>query len=884
MQKMGLNEIRERYLSFYETKGHLRLPSFSLVPQNDPSILLINAGMTPMKPYFSGAEKPPRTRVTTCQKCIRTPDIERVGYTSRHGTFFEMLGNFSFGDYFKEEAITWAWEFITEVLKLPEERLYVSVYHEDEEAYALWHEKIGLAPNRIVRLGKEDNFWEHGTGPCGPCSEIHYDRGPEFGCESPTCGIGCDCDRYVEFWNLVFTQFDRQEDGSYLPLKHRNIDTGGGLERFACIMQGVDNLFEVDTVRRILDAVCQQAKVAYGHGGREDVAIRVITDHIRSTTMMISDGVLPSNEGRGYVLRRLLRRAARYGRLLGIEKRFLTELVPVVIQESGGAYPELKERADYILRVVDTEEQRFEKTIRQGTSLLEGYVDEAKAQGRSILAGDLVFKLHDTFGFPVDLTKEMAAEQGLGIDDEGFKAHMKRQKEEARAAMKAKGGSAWGAGALPAGVDQTQKTRFLGYETLESPAQVLYLIGQNEAGEPTLLEQVGVDGTCMLVTDQTPFYATGGGQKGDWGTLTGPQGLKAKVLSTTKQAEGIYLHEVCVEAGVILPGQTLTLSVDRMNRLDTARNHSCTHLLHRALRSVLGDHVTQAGSDVDAQRLRFDFHHLKPCSREELKAVENQVNAAILADYPISAEVMSMAQAKEAGAMALFDEKYGDQVRVLTMGDYSCELCGGTHLDHTSQVGFFHIVSEGSVASGIRRIEAITGTQALNWLQSLTEQVQATEAVLKTKLEEAPERIQQLQTELKQTRQQCQDLQLAQAKAQALTLMDQVVQRDEIQVLVASVAVNHADTLRELAEDLRSKLGASFVMLGSAIEDKLSFVALASPEAIAKGLKAGDWVKKAAQLTGGGGGGRPDRAQAGGREVDKLDEALETVRREILAQ
>lgn len=883
MEKMGLNEIREKYLSFFESKGHLRLPSYSLVPQNDPSILLINAGMTPLKPYFTGAEKPPRTRVTTCQKCIRTPDIERVGFTARHGTFFEMLGNFSFGDYFKEEAISWAWEFITEVLKLPEERLFVTVFKDDDEAYDYWHHKIGLSEKKIFRLGKEENFWEHGTGPCGPCSEIHFDRGPGTGCGRPECAIGCDCDRYVEFWNLVFSQFDRQEDGSYMPLKNKNIDTGGGLERFAAIMQGVDNLFEVDTVRAILDAVCQKARLKYGEDLRSDVAIRVITDHVRSTTMMISDGVLPSNEGRGYVLRRLLRRASRYGRLLGIDNLFLNDLVPVVIQESGGAYPELKERADYILRVVETEEKRFEKTVRQGTQMLDGFLAEAKKSGNTVLDGSVAFKLHDTYGFPIDLTKEIASEQGVTVDEEGFRQKMQVQKEEARAALKAKGGSAWAAGSLPKELQTLPATIFLGYTDLNAEAQVLALVGQNEEGEPVQLQVAGVDEEVLVLTNQTPFYATGGGQVGDVGVINGPRDLKMEVLDTTKTAEGVYLHHCRVLAGSVEPETTVQLHVDRPTRLDTARNHSSTHLLHKALRTILGDHVTQAGSMVDSKRLRFDFNHSEPCTQEQLRAIEKMVNDAVLADYPVTAQVMSMDEAKKSGAMALFDEKYGDNVRVITMGDFSKELCGGTHLDHTSQVALFHIVSEGSVASGVRRIEAVTGTEALKWTRELQATMHDVAESLKVKPAEAGEKIRQLQADLKAETKKFQALQSEIAKAQRGNMMDLAFAKDDLKFIVADVAVPSVDELREVAEGLRSQLVEGAVLLGTILNDKLNFVAMTTPGAIQAGFKAGDLVKIAAQISGGGGGGRPDMAQAGGKDVSKLAEALEAVRQKILA-
>ncbi|HEY8348684.1 MAG TPA: alanine--tRNA ligase, partial [Clostridia bacterium] len=725
MKKLGLNEIREQYLRFFESKGHLRLPSFSLVPKNDPSVLLINAGMTPLKPYFTGAEKPPRTRVTTCQKCIRTPDIENVGKTARHGTFFEMLGNFSFGDYFKKEAITWAWEFVTKVMEMPEDRLYVSIYEEDDEAFEIWNKEVGLAPERIFRMGKKDNFWEHGTGPCGPCSEIYFDRGPERGCGKPDCTVGCDCDRYIEFWNLVFTQFNRQEDGTYTKLEKKNIDTGMGLERLAVIMQDVDNLFEVDTIRRILEFVCEKAGVIYGQGHDEDVSIRVITDHIRGTVMMVSDGILPSNEGRGYVLRRLLRRAARHGRLLGIEGPFLYEVAKVAIRESCEAYPELAEKEEYICKVIKIEEERFAATIDQGIAILNAMIAELKMENKDVLPGSMAFKLHDTYGFPLDLTREIAGEAGLTVDEEGFRAEMAQQKNKARMALKNREMSAWGRD-IAAGISKDLRTEFVGYESYSSESRILHIILDDEQVNSA---QQGEEVTVIL--DRTPFYAESGGQVADTGYITGKDG-KVRVTGCVKVGEGLYLHTGVVEEGIIEKDAPVTAAIDVERRLAIARNHTATHLLHKALRNVLGDHVTQAGSLVAPDRLRFDFRHFAAMTKEEIKRVEDEVNARILDDLKVTVRVMSLDEANRLGAMALFEEKYGDVVRVIQAGDYSMELCGGTHLKSTAQAGLFKIISESGVAAGVRRIEALTGKGALEYYGHVEEKLENIASVLKT--------------------------------------------------------------------------------------------------------------------------------------------------------
>lgn len=882
MKYMGLNEIREAYLSFFESKGHLRMPSFSLVPNNDPSILLINAGMTPLKPYFTGAEVPPSLRVTTCQKCIRTPDIEQVGFTARHGTYFEMLGNFSFGDYFKHDAITWAWEFVTEHLEMEPELVHVTVFREDDEAYDIWHDVVGLPEERITRLGKEDNFWEHGSGPSGPCSELFYDRGVEKGCGKETCGVDCDCDRFIEFWNLVFTQFDRQADGSYLPLAKKNIDTGAGLERIAAVMQGVNNLFEVDTVRSVLDKVCEIAGVRYGDDPKTDVAIRVVTDHIRSTTMMVSDGILPSNEGRGYVLRRLLRRASRYGRLLGIDRLFLNDLTPLVIENSKIAYPELEERRDYILNIILREEARFEKTIRQGSGLLDDAILAAKAAGSDMLSGDEVFRLHDTYGFPLDLTREIAAEAGLGIDQAGFQANMDRQKEQARAAITAKGGTAWGGSALPEEIHRLPATDFSGYDRMTDEARVLFLATYDEESGDLVSGPLATSGSeALIVVDRSPFYAESGGQVGDIGLITTTGDLEIEITDTTKSAEGVYIHHGRVLDGTVNVGDTVQLQVDRETRLSTMRNHSTTHLLHKALRTVLGDHVTQAGSLVTPSRLRFDFAHYQAVTKEEIREIERLVNEAILADYPITATSMSMAEAKESGAMALFDEKYGDTVRVISMGDYSCELCGGTHLDHTSQAGLFKIVGEQSIASGVRRVEAMTGRSAFMDYLHLDDELKQAADRLKTTVGELQPRIEHNLAELKAAGRKITELEGQLASASSGDLLAEARDYDGIKVLVTGASASSVDILKDLANGARDSLQPAVVLMGARMDDKLNFVAMASPEAVKRGIHCGQLVKAVATVAGGGGGGRPDTAMAGAKDLAKLDDALELARQTI---
>lgn len=890
MQKLGLNEIRERYLKFFEGKKHLRMPSFSLVPRNDPSILLINAGMTPLKPYFTGAEEPPCTRVTTCQKCIRTPDIENVGKTARHGTFFEMLGNFSFGDYFKKEAIPWAWEFVTRDLEIPADRLYVTVYEDDDEAFEIWEKVIGLPAERIVRMGKKDNFWEHGTGPCGPCSEIYFDRGEDTGCGQPDCKVGCDCDRYIEFWNLVFTQFNREEDGTYSKLQKKNIDTGMGLERLACIMQDVNNLFEVDTIRNILNYVCQKAGVSYGMAGSNDasasmsekskkldISIRVITDHIRSTTMMVSDGILPSNEGRGYVLRRLLRRAARHGRLIGIEGAFLYDVAHIVINESKEAYPELAEKADYICKVIKIEEERFAVTIDQGLAILNEFISEIKLLNGTILSGNIVFKLHDTYGFPLDLTREIAEELGLSIDEEGFRNEMSEQKKKAREALKSKETSAWGQD-LAAGLDKNLKTEFTGYSSFENEARILYLLVDGVKVENA---QQGDDVNVIL--DRTPFYAEAGGQIADTGYIRTDNG-SVRVHDCRKTAEGLYLHIGNVEKGIVEKDSCAVATINKDRRMATARNHTTTHLLQRALRNTLGEHITQAGSLVGPDRLRFDFHHFLPMTREEIKSVEKEINEKILENLPVVIQEMPVNEAKKSGAMALFGEKYGDIVRVVKAGDYSTELCGGTHLSSTAQAGLVKILGESGVAAGVRRIEALTGEGALNYYNEKEDQLNGVAGALKTTPQESLKKAELLNSELKAALKEIEQLKDKLVSGTFDEVLAKAVDINHIKVITARFDQLDMDALRNTCETLRNKAGEGVIVLASGFGGKVSFVAMASKEAVTHGVHCGNIVREAAKAAGGGGGGRPDMAQAGGRDVLKIDEALRFAFEEIVKQ
>ncbi len=869
MEWTSLNDLREKFLSFFESKGHIRLPSFSLVPNNDKSLLLINSGMAPMKKYFTGEEIPPRNRVCTCQKCIRTPDLERVGHTARHGTYFEMLGNFSFGDYFKEEAIPWAWEFLTETLAIPGDLLWPSVYEKDDEAYAIWRDKIGVPESHIVRLGKADNFWEHGTGPCGPCSEIYFDRGIKYGCGSPDCKPGCDCDRFMEIWNNVFSQFNNDGNGNYTELSQKNIDTGMGLERLACVMQGVDNLFEVDTVRRLLDTVCSIAGKTYGADKDDDVSIRVITDHVRSSTFMISDGVIPSNEGRGYVLRRILRRACRHGKLLGIGRKFLVELCEIVIEQNEGAYPELKTKRDYILKVVSLEEDRFNATIDAGLGILSGIVEDAKKSGKSTISGADAFKLYDTFGFPPDLTREIAAESGLSVDEDEFKALMNEQKTRARAA---RGNiSGWADSGIK--LDNIPETEFLGYDSNECEAKVLAIIKDGESVE-TINE-----GEATVIFDKTVFYGEGGGQVGDTGAIIG--GVNATVTDT-KKANGIYIHEINVESGEIKLGDTVTLKIDVERRSAIRRNHSACHLLQAALRKVLGTHVEQAGSYVDEHRVRFDFTHLAAMSADEIAAVEKEVNKNILLAEAANTTVCDPDSARKMGAMALFGEKYGDKVRVVAIGSSSLELCGGTHVSSTGEIGLFKIISETSVAAGVRRIEGTTGLGVLALLEEKENLIKETAKELKTPdVNAIAKKASSLQADIKELRRQLDSASSKISEMKSQSLMDNVKTVGKFKLLTARVDAR-PDEARALCDTFKSKFADGVVVFAAVMGDKLNFVSAAGAEAVKAGAHAGNILKEISAICGGKGGGRPDSAMSGGRDLDKIDEALTRVG-EILA-
>lgn len=867
MQYRGLNELREMYLKFFETKGHLRLPSFSLIPQNDPSLLLINSGMAPMKPYFTGEQEPPRHRVTTCQKCIRTGDIENVGKTARHGTFFEMLGNFSFGDYFKKEAIAWSWEFLTspEWVGIDPDRLYPSIYVDDDEAFEIWNKDIGIPAERIFRFGKEDNFWEHGSGPCGPCSEIYYDRGPEYGCGKPGCTVGCDCDRYMEVWNNVFSQFDNDGNGNYTELKQKNIDTGMGLERLACVVQGVGSLFDVDTVRNITNKVSEIAGKHYGDSEKTDISLRVITDHIRSTVMMICDGVIPSNEGRGYVLRRLLRRAARHGKLLGIDRPFLSEVATTVIQESGGAYPELVEKQKYIHKVIENEEASFNKTIDSGLSILNERI--AAADGKELPAAD-AFQLYDTYGFPIDLTLEILEEQGMTTNRDEFDRLMNEQRERAREDRKKMGDLGWQSEDL--GLDKSIKTRFDGYEMLGESAKVLAIVNE---GEPSGAAAKGEKITVVL--DHTPFYAEMGGQIGDHGVLVGKNGA-VTVSDVQKTKDGKYMHIGVVTEGEISVEDEVEAKVDAEYRQAICRAHTSTHLLQKALRTVLGDHVEQAGSYTANDHIRFDFTHFAALTPEELSQVENLVNEAILAGSPVITEEMSIDEAKKKGAMALFGEKYGAVVRVVQAGD-SVELCGGTHLDNTAKAGMFKIIGEASVAAGVRRIEAITGKAVLDFINERQHILSETAAALKTSPNELAAKVEQTMSDLRAMSKKVEKLNGKIASMQMVDLFN--VSRDVKGVNVVSTKLEDAtaDVLRTMGDGIKEKAPNMVAVLSSVNGEKVNLLCVCGAEAVKKGAHAGKIIKEVAKIVGGGGGGRPDSATAGGKNPAKLEEALEAV-------
>ena len=867
MEWTGLNELREKYLSFFESKGHLRLPSFSLVPQHDKSLLLINSGMAPMKKWFTGEETPPRKRVTTCQKCIRTPDIENVGKTARHGTYFEMLGNFSFGDYFKHEVIPWAWEFCTKVLEMDPEKLYISVYEEDDEAYDIWTKDIGVDPSHMVRFGKEDNFWEHGAGPCGPCSEIYYDRGEKYGCGKPDCKVGCECDRYIEFWNLVFTQFENDGNNNYSRLAHPNIDTGMGLERLACISQDVDNLFEVDTVQNIMKHIMKIAGVKYHDDEKNDVSLRVITDHVRSTTMMISDGVMPSNEGRGYVLRRLLRRAARHGRLLGIDRPFLYEVAETVIKENDTAYPNLLEKHDFIINVIKAEEENFAKTIDTGLNMLEEMVKNTDGK---VMSGADAFKLSDTYGFPLDLTKDILDEKGMTVDEQEYLSLMTEARKKAREAHKDAGAEAWkSSGNATKGMD---KTPFVGYETLSSDSEILAVVVDGEKKQAAT-----EDDNITLVLSETPFYAESGGQVGDVGVIKG-NGFEFTVENTTKTHEGVVLHHGYISDGeTVSCGDKVHAEVNRSVREATMRNHTAAHLLQAALRKILGTHVEQAGQLVNSEAVRFDFTHFSALSADELRRVENTVNEVIMSAVPVVTSEMPIDEAKKLGAMALFGEKYGDIVRVVKADDFSVEFCGGTHVKNTGSIGLFKIVSESSVASGVRRIEAVTGNNVMKYIDKSNELIAETAKNLKlTNYHELASRAAALSAELKEKEREIASLEAEIAASKTADLMKDAKQIGGVRLVTADIGEAGADALRSLCDKaLESGDDIIAVFAGkNAEKGTASFACRVGKKAIECGAHAGNIVREVARVAGGAGGGKPDSAMAGAKDISKIPEAL----------
>lgn len=864
MQWTGLNELREKYLSFFESKGHLRLPSFPLVPKDDNSLLLINSGMAPMKKYFTGEVTPPRKRVTTCQKCIRTPDIERVGITARHGTYFEMLGNFSFGDYFKREATAWAWEFFTEVLEMPKELLYVSIYEDDDEAFEIWTKQNGVDPSHMVRLGKEDNFWEHGSGPCGPCSEIYFDRGEKYGCGKPDCGVGCECDRYVEFWNVVFSQFDSDGKGNYPPMEHPNIDTGMGLERLACIMQGVDNLFLVDTVQNIMKHICRIAGIQYGEDEKKDISLRVITDHIRSTTFMIGDGVMPSNEGRGYVLRRLLRRAARHGRLLGINHTFLADVANTVIDENKNAYPELDEKRAMITKLIHVEEESFAKTIDQGMQMLNSLIDK---DFNACLSGEDAFRLNDTYGFPLDLTKEIVAERGMTVDEERFHQLMQEQRERARNARKNAGADAWaGENDVLADVPPTE---FLGYEKSQTEATVLAILKDGER-----VDHATAGDEIALVLDRTTFYAESGGQVGDVGPISSADALIA-IDNTTKNHAKNFIHHGVINAGTISVGDRVQTEGDPENHRAIMRNHTAAHLLQAALRTVLGDHVEQAGQLVDEKYVRFDFTHFAALTPEEIHRVETIVNGVILSGTPVECREMPIEEAKKLGAMALFGEKYGSIVRVVSVGDFSKEFCGGTHVDNTGKIGLFKILSESSVAAGVRRIEAVTGLNALQYLNDTLAQLGAVASALKvTSVSGLAQRAEQMTAELKEKDREIESLNAKMADMRINGLFEGAKDINGVRVITALFSATPSNALRTMCDKIRDNAPNVVAVLAATQDGKANIAVAVGKDAQQKGLNAGKIVREVAKVAGGNGGGKAEFAMAGAKDLTKLDEAL----------
>ena len=879
MKKYGVNELRRMYLDFFASKGHLVMKSFSLVPHNDNSLLLINAGMAPLKPYFTGQEIPPRRRVATCQKCVRTGDIDNVGKTARHLTFFEMLGNFSFGDYFKHEAIAWSWEFLTKVLGMPEDRLYPSIYGEDEEAFEIWTKEIGVPAERITRFyrdpetGECDNFWEHGAGPCGPCSEIYFDRGEKYGCGKPDCKVGCDCDRFMEVWNNVFTQFNGDGKGHYEELENKNIDTGMGLERLAVVMQDVDSVFDIDTMKAIRDKICEMSGKTYHTDALDDVSIRLITDHIRSATFLVSDGVLPSNEGRGYVLRRLIRRAARHGRMLGIDGTFLAKLSETVIRESKDGYPELEEKKEFIFRVLTEEEEKFNKTIDQGLAILEQMEQEMVASGSKVLSGENTFRLYDTYGFPVDLTGEILEEKGFSYDEAGFTACMEEQRRKARDAHKTT--NYMGADAsIYEEMDPALTSEFVGYDHLEHTSDIRALVKvSGDEGKESLADVLteGMEGT--IIVDETPFYATMGGQIGDSGVISSPKG-SFTVKDTFKAVGGKIVHVGQMTSGELRVGDTVTLKVDADRRSAIARNHSATHLLQKALREVLGSHVEQAGSDVNPDRLRFDFTHFSAMTKEEIAKVEDIVNTKIAAAIPVVTEVMSLEEAKKTGAMALFGEKYGEKVRVVEMGDFSVELCGGTHVKNTSEIAAFKILSESGVAAGVRRIEALTSRAVFTYYDQVEQQLQEAATLAKCTPAGLTEKISHMLAEIRSLHAENESLKSKVAKDAMGDITDRMQQVGDLSFLAVAVPDVDMNGLRDLGDDLKAKMGEGVVVLASAKDGKVSLIAMATDGAVKKGAHAGNLIKGIAGLVGGGGGGRPNMAQAGGKKPEGIDAAL----------
>ncbi|MTI48973.1 alanine--tRNA ligase [Sporosalibacterium faouarense] len=870
MKKLGLHEIREEFLNFFKEKDHLVTSSFSLVPKNDKSLLLINAGMAPLKPYFMGTEEPPKRRMANCQKCLRTGDIDNVGKTSRHGTFFEMLGNFSFGDYFKKEAIEWAWEFMTERMEVSPDILWASVYEEDDEAYDIWKDVIKMPEEKIVRLGKDDNFWELEVGPCGPCSEIYIDRGEEHGCDSEDCKPGCDdCERFVEVWNLVFSQYDKDEQGNYNTLPNPNIDTGMGIERMAVVSQQVNNIFEIEPIVSILKAVEEASNVKYGSNDKNDMSLRVITDHLRAMTFLVSDGILPSNEGRGYVLRRLIRRAARHGKLLGITDNFLYKLVPVVIDLWKGVYPETKEKQEQIQKIIRIEEEKFQETIDQGINILKDYIDIIKNEGKTELAGEKAFKLYDTYGFPLDLTKEILEEEGLTVDEESFNHEMEQQRERARKAREEGSNSVWNSSSY--NLTNLNSTEFEGYESLTSSSRVVSIIKEDNK-----VDRLGEDEEGIVILDKTPFYAESGGQIGDKGIFIN-NFCEAKVTDTKKESGNIFLHFVSVNKGQIKVGDTIETIVDRKQRINTARNHSVTHILHKALKEVLGEHVNQAGSLVMPERLRFDFTHFEALKEDELRVVEEKVNTVILEGLDVKTIETSLEEAKKLGAEALFDEKYGSNVRVVMVGEYSKELCGGTHIKNSSNIGLFKIISESGIASGVRRIEAITGEYVYEYMNNMEEQINDVAGILKTNKNDLLNKAQSITEETKSLEKEIDKLKSKLAMTQLDDIVNDIRDVDGVNVISKVVEGMDANGLRQLGDKIKDSMDSILLVLGTVSNGKVNLVAMCTKDLVSKGIHSGKIIKEVSKITGGGGGGRPDMAQAGGKDPGKLEEALNKV-------